>query len=123
MPINYNEIKWDSPTEDQIKWDDEPVEPEGSALGDIPKALVRGIDVVGESIGGTMEMAGIPGGTYVKELYGERARRPEIAKPEHLQEGTVIDHPERLTDARWWVNMVGENLPGMAMMMAPGAAV
>ena len=95
---------------------------EGSTLTDIPKALVRGIDTVGAGLGGTMEMFGIGLGTDIKELYQKRAERPEIAKPQYLQEGTVVSHPERLADPRWWVNLVGENLPNMAMMMAPGAA-
>lgn len=95
--------------------------PEGSIWGDIPKSLVRGLDSVGESIGGVMEMAHIPGGTWVKELYQQRGARPEIQKPEYLQDGTVIEHPERLADPRWWVNLVGENLPNLATMMAPGA--
>jgi len=100
-----------------------PVKDEGGIISDIPKSLVRGLDVAGESIGGAMEMLGVPGGKYVKELYGERAKRPEIAAPEKYAEGTVLDEPGRLTDARWWVNTIGENLPNMLMMMAPGAAV
>ena len=86
------------------------------------RGLVRGLDVAGESFGGAMEMLRIPGGKYVKEIYGERAKRPEIAAPSHLQEGTVVDKPERLADPLWWVNIVSENLPNMALMMAPGAA-
>lgn len=94
----------------------------GSILTDIPKSIVRGIDRAGEAMGGTLEMFGLGFGTKVKELYKERAERPEIAKPQYLQEGTVVDHPERLVDPRWWVNIIGENLPNMAIMMAPGAA-
>lgn len=94
----------------------------GNFITDIPKSLVRGLDITGESIGGALEMLHIPGGEYVKNLYGERAKRPEIAKPEYLQRGTVVDQPGKLADVRWWVNTIGENLPNMLVMLAPGAA-
>ena len=65
----------------------DPFAPEdaGSLLADIPKSIVRGLGRAGEAFGGAMEMVGIPGGGAVRQLYKERAERPEIAKPRYLQ--------------------------------------
>ena len=121
-PEEYNTMEGQKIPESVSSMEEAPIENEGSVWSDIPKSLVRSLDAAGESLGGAMVMAHIPGGEYVKDLYGERARRPEIAKPEYLQEGNIIDHPERWVDPRWWVNIAGENAANMALMMAPGAA-
>ena len=85
------------------------------------KALARGTYSAVESIGSAGEMLGIPGGEELSEWGGEKAQQPGLAKPRWLEEGTVVDHPERLTDVEWWVNLGLENLPNMAAMMIPGA--
>lgn len=96
---------------------------EGNLGTDLMYGLTRGLDVTGETIGGFMEYAGIPGGTAVKNLYRERGAREEIQKPEYLREGTIADHPERVADPRWWASTIGEQAPLMATMMSPGVGI
>lgn len=83
-------------------------------------AIGAGLDQIGEAMAGTAEMVGIPGAGRVREYYSERAKMPERARPEYLQNETVLEHPERLADWRWWVRSLGENLPSMVAMYAPG---
>lgn len=92
----------------------------GEIVTDFEKAFIRGLDYTGKSFGGLMEMFNIPGGKKVKELYEQRAMRPEI-QSRSFGKGGIIEQPERLVDARWWANSLGENIPTMAMMLAPGA--
>lgn len=110
----------ESPKWDDIPWDNEN-EDEG-AVAEIPKALKRGFYGALESAGAAGEMFGIDAGEDLKDWAGEKARNPAIARPARLQEGTVVDHPERLIDPEWWVSIVGENLPNLVGMMIPGAA-
>lgn len=51
----------------------------------------------------------------------QRTRQSDYLKrPDYLAEGTVLEHPERLKDWRWWTRALGENIPNMAAMMLPG---
>ena len=92
-----------------------PLEEAASALG-------SGLVGVGESIGGTMEMLGIPLGRDAREYWQKVGEHKSLQRPEYLQEGTILDHPERLSDWRWWTRSLGENAPNMAAMMLPGLA-
>lgn len=115
MGSDAKETNWDD-----IPWDNE--EEDGGAIAEIPKALKRGFYGALESAGAAGEMFGIDAGEDLKDWAGEKARNPAIARPARLQEGTVIDHPERLIDPEWWVSIAGENLPNLVGMMIPGAA-
>jgi|GEM_PF-1026565 len=97
----------------------EPEDPRGP-LEEVGSALGAGAASTMESIGGTMEMAGIPGGATTREYYRDLGESPSLRRPAYLAEGTVVEHPERLLDWRWWVRSLGENTPTMAAMMLPG---
>jgi hypothetical protein len=99
------------------------VHPESSfwdAVSDIPKATMRGVGSAIEAGAGTMGLLGIPGGEKVKKYGEEISQDPAYAKPRWLSEGTVLEHPERFLDLRWYLNLGLENLPNMAAMMIPG---
>jgi len=97
-----------------------PAQPRGF-FGEAASALGMGIIQTAKSIGGALEMAGLEAGERMVDYYGEVEKSPSLRRPEHLQQDTVLEHPERLKDWRWWVRMAGENLPTMAAMMLPGA--
>lgn len=84
-------------------------------------ALGSGVVSAAEALGATAEMIGIPGGETVRKKMQEVGESDMLRRPEYLQEGTVLDHPERLADWRWWIRALGENVPNMAAMYIPGA--
>lgn len=75
-----------------------------------------------QSLAGLGKLIKIPGSEEAVEFWEEKLAAPSMQRPEHLQEETVIQHPERLVDWRWWTRTLGENLPNMLAMMAPGGA-
>lgn len=89
-------------------------------LKEAASALGAGVVSTGESIAGAGEMIGIPGARGAREYLQEVGEAESLARPEDLQEGTIVEHPERLADWRWWVRSLGENIPNMAAMMLPG---
>lgn len=97
---------------------------ERGPVGEIASSLGAGILAAGESAFGTFEMLAPP---IQKQIYGlyrkglqEAGEQEAFQRPEYLQEGTILDHPERIKDLRWWTRSLGENLPMMAAMMVPG---
>lgn len=99
--------------------------PQRGVLDETVSSLASGLGAVLEGVSGTAEMI-LPEGMG-KESAGDfrravgRARQSDyLRRPEHLTEGTVLEHPERLADWRWWVRSLGENIPNMAAMFLPG---
>jgi hypothetical protein len=113
------EAKMPDPEEVRKKMMEQSKEDAG-VLEQIMPAITRGIDQIGVAVGGVMEAANLPYGTAIKNLYKERGERPEIQKPAYLQEGNVWTNKERLADPVFWTNLIFENAPMMASIMAPG---
>jgi hypothetical protein len=113
------EAKMPDPEEVRKKMMEQSKEDAG-VLEQIMPAITRGIDNIGVAVGAVMEAANLPYGTAIKNLYKERGEREEIQKPAYLQEGNVWTNKERLADPVFWTNLIFENAPMMASMMAPG---
>lgn len=93
-------------------------------LAETGSALGSGFASVGEAIAGTGEMLlDIPGSGTAREFFGRLQETDALKRPDYLQHETVLEHPERLADWRWWVRTTGENLPSLLTMVAPSAAV
>lgn len=99
-------------------------------LAEVGSSLASGALAVEESITSLVEM-GVnkvaPGTKFAQavgaargQLTDARANDPFLKRPEYLAQDTVLEHPQRLVDWRWWVRSLGENLPNMAAMMLPG---
>lgn len=98
-----------------------PIEaPRRGPLSEATSALGAGVVSTMESVSGTLEMLGVPGAETAVDYWEEMSKAGPLQRPRYLQEGTVLDHPGRLGDWRWWTRSLGENLPNMAAMMLPG---
>jgi len=89
-------------------------------LKEAASALGAGVISTAESIAGTYEMLGLPGGKIAKGYWGEVGEHEALRRPSYLQEETVWENPDRLMDWRWWTRSLGENIPNMAAAVLPG---
>ena len=95
-------------------------EPQRGVFAEAGSALGQGAANTMSSVAGTLEMLKVPGATAARQEWEAISQHPALQRPEYLQEGTVVEHPERLADWRWYVRLGGENITNMIAMMAPG---
>lgn len=100
-------------------------------LAETASALGSGLVAVEEALAGTVELglSKVAPDTRLtravgdaRKMLGATREAGALARPQYLAHETVLEHPERLADWRWWVRSLGENLPNMAAMMLPGVA-
>ena len=99
-----------------------------SLIGAAGKGLAHGTLGLGEALGTGVEYLGerIGGGRLaetgreIKQIFGEPAKK--FLPSENIYGKNVVDNPELLANAEWWIYNVSDMVPMLASSILPGIA-